>query len=170
MAFNTHCDKYFPVTKDKLVWTHIANQGRSAGQGSKLKKMGLNAGWFDFIFEHNRVTHVYNIHLEAKVVDDKTGLKRDYSHSQKTFHYLTENFPIFKAKFYSVEEGHNLLMKAGLTPLMPCTLFMEPDFLTLKDKFALAHALYAPPKSPSSNPHSSASPTEDASTAKDISF
>lgn len=137
MAFNAHCDIYFPVTRGKLVWTHIANQGRSAGQGDKLKKMGVNAGWFDYIFVQFP-SKFSCVSLEAKVHDNK-GKKRDYSHSQKTWDYLTEGMPIFKAKFYSVKEGHNLLIEAGINPLMPCTIFKEPNYLTKKEK--IQHAI-----------------------------
>src|SRR5258708_6072402 len=96
MAFKKHCETYFPRQIGHLVWTHIANQGRSGGQGSKLKKMGVSAGWFDYIF----IAHPSPwkaISLEAKVHG------RQYSDSQETFDYMTQGMPIYKAKFYSVE-------------------------------------------------------------------
>lgn len=131
MAFNEHCLQYFPRRKGSLIWTHIANQGRSQAQGDKLKKMGVYAGFFDFIFlAHPNPFQA--ICLEAKVHG------RDYSKTQERFDYLTENMPIYKGKFYSVKEGHNLLIEAGLNPLRPCSLFKEPDYLTKEEKFKLA--------------------------------
>ncbi len=144
MAFNAHCDIYFPVTRGKLVWTHIANEGRSAAQGSKLKKMGVNAGWFDYIFI--QFPSAFScVSLEAKV-HDKKGKKRNYSISQKTWDYVTEGMPIFKGKFYSVKEGHTLLIEAGILPLMPCSNFKEPDYLTQQDRFKLAFDMYKRPE------------------------
>ena len=143
MAFTTHCHEYFPVTPDKLVWTHIANQGRSGGQGDKLKKMGVHAGWFDYIF----IAHPSPwkaIKLEAKVVDEDTGKKRDYSETQKNFDYFTKGMPIFKAKFYSVEEGHAKLIEAGIQPIKKCTAFFEPSYITLQQKYKMAFNMYKP--------------------------
>ena len=137
MAFNRHIDTYFPQKKGSLVYTHIANQGRSAGQGDKLKKMGVNAGWFDYIFIA-WPSPFSAICLEAKVHG------RGYSDSQEHFDDLTIGMPIFKGKFYSVREGHELLIEAGLKPMMPCTLFREPDYLTKRDKFKLAFESFKP--------------------------
>jgi len=137
MAFNAHLDIYFPQQKGALVYTHIANQGRSAGQGDKLKKMGVNAGWFDYIFIHHPSPYK-TIHLEAKVE------KRNYSDSQKVFDDLTTGMPVFKAKFYSVKEGHSLLIDAGIKPIKDCTIFDEPYYLTKEEKYKLAIEMYRP--------------------------
>lgn len=137
MAFNKHLDIYFPQTRGKLVYTHIANEGRSAQQGNKLKKMGVNAGWFDYLF----ISHPSQwkaICLEAKVHG------RDYSDSQNKFDYMTAGMPVYKAKFYSVREGHQQLMNAGIEPLKPCRLFKEPSYLTFEDKKNLARNFFAP--------------------------
>lgn len=144
IAFNEHCDKYFPITPGKLVWTHIANQGRSAKMGSKLKKMGVNAGWFDYIFIQFP-SPFSCISLEAKIYD-KNGKKTDYSHSQKTWDFVTQGMPIFKGKFYSVEEGHHLLIEAGVNPIMPCANFKEPDYRDWDDKRDSAMDFYKRPE------------------------
>ncbi len=142
MYFAAHCRKYFPLRKGSLWWTHIANQGRSAGQGDKLKKMGLNAGMFDFLF-CAWPSSFSMICLEAKVIDQH-GRKRDYSDSQEHFDDLTIGMPVYKGKFYSVKEGHGLLLESGLIPLMPCTMFREPDYLTQREKFKLAFDAFKP--------------------------
>lgn len=137
IAFNAHLDIYFPQQKGVLVYTHIANQGRSPQQGDKLKKMGVNAGWFDYIFIHHPSPYK-TIHLEAKVDG------RNYSDSQKIFDDLTTGMPVFKAKFYTVKEGHNLLIEAGVKPLKPCSLFKEPSYATLREKYVAAYNMYKP--------------------------
>lgn len=137
MAFNAHLDIYFPQQPGILVYTHIANQGRSAGQGDKLKKMGVNAGWFDYIFI-NHPSRFSAICLEAKVHG------RNYSDSQKTFDYLTKGMPVFKGKFYSVKEGHNLLLEAGVKPFSGCSLFKEPDVRSDMQKGHDAFEFYRP--------------------------
>lgn len=142
MAFNAHCDHYFPITPGKLVWTHIANQGRSQSQGDKLKKMGVNAGWFDYIFASHPSEWKF-VALEAKVLDPN-GRKRDYSDSQKNFDHFTNGMPIFKGKFYSVEEGHGKLIEAGIHPIEPCSLFKEPNYLTHTQKLRLGESYFAP--------------------------
>ena len=137
IAFAEHCHIYFPQRRGSLVWTHIPLQGRSAQQGAKLKRMGVHAGWYDFLF----IAFPSNfsaICLEAKVHG------RDYSKSQEHFDDLTTNMPVFKGKFYSVKEGHNLLIEADLKPIKPCSLFKEPVFLTQMEKFRLAKDFFRP--------------------------
>lgn len=135
MAFTTHCEKYFPRIRGILAWTHVANQGRSKSQGSKLKKMGVYAGVFDYIFWAPDLT----LHLEAKVE------KRDYSDTQRTFMSLVEDMPRHKLnKFYSVREGHNILISYGIFPIMACTIFKEPDFLTKTQKVQIAIDMWMP--------------------------
>ncbi len=145
MAFSAHLDIYFPQQQGILVYTHIPLQGRSAQQGAKLKKMGVNAGWYDYIF----VAHPSpwkTINLEAKVHG------RDYSSSQKTFDSLTTGMPIFKAKFYSVREGHEKLIEAGVQPILDCKLFKEPSYLTFQDKTAMVRNYYGPASSREGSP------------------
>ncbi len=135
MAFNTHLREYFPPTPGKLIYTHIANEGRSAGQGAKLQKMGVEPGFFDYIF---LIPH-WTIELEAKVHG------RDYSQSQKTHISYIQDMPgKLHAKFYSVQEGHSLLVSYGVQPIKPCGLFKEPHYQTWEDKALAAHNFYAP--------------------------
>lgn len=136
-AFAKHCRAYFPLRVGALWWTHIANQGRSAGQGAKLKKMGLNAGMFDFLF-CAWPSSFSMICLEAKVRG------RDYSFSQEHFDALTIGMPVYKGKFYSVMEGHGLLVEAGLKPLSPVSLFHEPCYLSRQEKNQLALDMFRP--------------------------
>lgn len=137
--FNDHCNIYFPRTPGKLAWTHIANEGRSPQEGDKLKKMGVDAGWFDFIFMAypNPWKAIF---LEAKVHG------RDYSSSQKRFDFMTTGMPIFKAKFYSVQEGHEFLIKAGVEPIKKCLYFDEPNYQTWDEKLQAAIDAFAPLK------------------------
>ncbi len=147
MAFKSHLDIYFPETPGKLVWTHIANQGRSPQEGDKLKKMGVHAGWFDYIFEC-MYGSFFMVHLEAKVIaiDKNTArkTKRDYSDSQKKFDHMTNGMPVHKAKFYTVEEGHNLLKSFGVPPRLECKLFKEPSLVTWQDKIDALHRFQKP--------------------------
>lgn len=131
MAFKDHLEIYFPVIRGSLVWTHIANQGRSPQQGDKLKKMGVKAGWFDYIFASHPSIWKF-IALEAKTKG------KDYSDSQKDYIFFTEGVPIFKGKFYSVEEGHKLLLEAGVIPVKECTYFKEPSYITKRDRINMS--------------------------------
>lgn len=135
MAFTKHLDIYFPEQKGVLVYTHIPLQGRSRQQGDKLKKMGVKAGWYDYIFI-NHPSVFKTIHLEAKVHG------RDYGGSQKHFDDMTTGMPVFKGKFYSVREGHHLLIEAGVRPIQSCQYFKEPVYLTQQEKFKLAIDMY----------------------------
>lgn len=139
IAFNDHLKIYFPKLRGKLNYTHIANQGRSAAMGGKLKKMGVTPGWFDYVFlSYTDILRV--IFLEAKVHG------RDYIASQETFDYMTEGMPIFKGKFYTVREGHYKLIEAGVRPFRPCSYFKEPDYRTFADHVAQSHLMFAPRK------------------------
>jgi hypothetical protein len=139
MAFNVHLREYFPPTPGILIYTHIANEGRDGREGSKLKKMGVEPGFFDYIF---LVPH-WTIEMEAKVDG------ADYSTSQKTHILYIRDMPgKLHGKFYSVREGHHMLIGYGVHPIKPCTLFREPSYLTMADKRVLANDFFAPPRKP----------------------
>ena len=137
IAFTEHCHTYFPQQPGVLAWTHIPLQGRSAQQGKKLKSMGVHAGWFDYQFM-GMYDKFIMLFLEAKTGD------YDYGKSQRTFDYMTRGFPIIKDKFYSVKEGHEKIIAAGIKPIKPCTLFKEPAYLSKQEKFAVAFDMYTP--------------------------
>lgn len=48
----THGKNIYPITKPfpELIFTHPANQGRSASEGAKLKRMGVRSGVPDLLF------------------------------------------------------------------------------------------------------------------------
>lgn len=142
MAFSEHLDNYFPQSF-KLVYTHIANEGRSPQQGALLKKMGVNAGWFDYIFLfREKASDEWKVSkLEAKIG------KNDYGTSQRTFlqKYAVgghERHGIFR----SVKEGHEILKKWGIKPLTDCVYFKEPNYATLQEKYAISHEFFYPGK------------------------
>ncbi len=127
IAFAEHCELYFPRQRGILNWTHIANEGRSPQEGSKLKKMGVHAGWFDYEFiwhqDYARIGF-----LEAK------WDKGDYSPSQKTFSSVMAPMGVLLEKFYSVKQGHEILLSWGIKPMRECRLFKEPNTMTWEDK------------------------------------
>lgn len=144
IAFTAHCEIYFPRTPGGLNWTHIANEGRSPQEGAKLKKMGVNAGWFDYSFVW-AASNAPVLRPEIGFLEAKWG-NNDYSSTQKRFVSFMRPMNIPCEKFYSVAEGHSWLLRWGIKPMHECRYFKEPNTMTWDDKIALMHAMYAPRK------------------------
>lgn len=139
IAFAEHCQIYFPRQHGILNWSHIANEGRSPQEGAKLKKMGVKAGFLDYIFTYNPDrTYPRLAFLEAKV--GKNGL----SPSQKTFVSVMSPMGVPCEIFRSVEEGHKILVRLGIKPIHECRIFKEPDLMTWEDKISAMHQMFSP--------------------------
>jgi hypothetical protein len=135
--FTNHCLIYFPRRKGVLDWTHIANEGRSPQEGAKLKKMGVRAGWLDYIFigKNNSALVAF---LEAKIQGN------DYSDTQKRFISVIEPMGIPYGKFETVKQGHQLLVSFGIHPIKECRVFKNTDMRTDAEKKRDAFNFYRP--------------------------
>lgn len=140
MAFTKHCEIYFPRTPGLLNWTHLPLEGRSPQEGSKLKKMGVNSGWYDYEFIWYPGDYPRIGFLEAKW--DKNGL----SPTQKNFDYCMRPMGVLLGEFRSVEEGHNKLISFGIKPTRECKIFIEPNTMTWNEKLQATHDFFAPRK------------------------
>lgn len=141
IAFNEHCLTYFPRQHGVLNYTHIANEGRSPQEGAKLKKMGVKAGFLDFEF----IWNPNKTYPRLAFLDAKCG-KNDFNASQKEFVSSMRAMGIPCEKFYSVQEGHLILVSLGITPIRECRIFKEPQLATWDEKLAAVHSMFAPRK------------------------
>jgi hypothetical protein len=140
IAFAEHCEIYFPRQPNVLNYTHIANEGRSPKDGAKLKKMGVKAGWFDYVFIWRGLDYPRIGFLEAKIG------KNTLSDSQKGFDVTMRPMGVLLDIFRTVEQGHNILLSWGIKPIKPCQYFKEPKLATWDDKIAAMQNLHAPRK------------------------
>lgn len=151
IAFVEHLETYFPRTHGILNYTHIANEGRNKRDGARLKKMGVHAGWFDYVFVWRNpsilASAIAQNPPQMGFLEAKIG-KNSLSPTQKRFDDFMRPMDIPLEEFRTVEEGHNILIRWGLKPIRECRYFKEPDLATWDDKIAAAHQFYAPRKEP----------------------
>ena len=98
-----------PTPFPDLLWTHPANEGRSAQEGAKFKRMGVRAGTPDLLlWWEDKEGHPLSGAIELKA---KGG---SLSYSQKKFHEHCMRIGVRYAIARSVAEVRDTLIAWGL--------------------------------------------------------
>lgn len=118
-AVKTHLESAFPFPI--VLYTCIANEGRSQIEGSKFKKMGVLAGFADYIFLWNGGWGC----IELKAPDG------NIQSNQITFEAKVKKINGHHAYCRSLQSVHDTLKSWGLKPLHNAV--QEPELRTKQE-------------------------------------